>query len=265
MRIPILEGRGFLSSDTADTPLVAVVNEQFARHYWPGSNPLGKRIRLDSATGTPIEIVGVAKTTAYLDSGEKPADFVYLPLTQHPVPHLTLMIRCTGDPLQLVQPLKETVRTLDANLPMMQLITYQEFYLNKAVRGPGIAVKLCGGMGVVGLFLTIAGLYGVMVYNVTRRTREIGIRMAIGARSSDVLRLVLGKGVVLVGTGTLIGLGLGVAVERLVDSMLFDAGKVDFIVYFVVVPTLFAVTMLAAYIPARRASRIAPTQALRYE
>jgi len=265
MRIPVLTGRGFLSSDAADAPLVAVVNEQFARHYWPNANALGKHIRLESATGALLEIVGIAKTTDYLYSGEKPMDFVYLPLRQHPIPHLTLMIHSAGDPLQLVQPLKEIVRTLDPNLPMMQTITYEEFYLNKAVRGPGIAVKLVAGMGLVGLFLTVAGLYGVMVYNVTRRTREIGLRMAIGARSSDVLRLVLSKGLVLVGLGTVIGLAMGFAVERLMDSMLFNAGRVDFIVYVVVVPSLFAVTMLAAYLPARKASRIAPTQALRYE
>jgi len=265
MRIPVLSGRNFLSSDSADAPLVAIVNEQFARHYWPGADPLGKRIHLDSSTGTLIEVVGIAKTTNYMDSGEKPMDFVYLPLSQHPIPHLTLMIRTTNDPLQLVPPVKEVVRTLDANLPMMQTMSYEEFYLNKAVRGPGIAVKLVAGMGLIGLFLTVAGLYGVMVYNVTRRTREIGIRMAIGACSTDVLRLVLGKGLVLVGFGMVIGLVMGFAVERLMDSMLFNAGRVDAVVYLVVVPTLFAVTTLAAYLPARRASRIAPTQALRYE
>jgi len=265
MRIPILRGRGFLSSDAADNPPVVVVNEQFAHHYWPASNALGKRIRLGGHSGTLLEIVGIAKTTSYVDSGEKPMDFIYLPLAQHPVPHLTLMIRSAGDPLQLVQPVKEIVRTLDANLPMMQTMSYQEFYLNKAVRGPGIAVKLVAGMGLIGLFLAVAGLYGVMVYNVSRRTREIGIRMAIGARSSDVLRLVLAKGLALVGAGTAIGLIMGFAVERLMDSLLFNAGRVDTFVYLIVVPSLFAITLLAAYLPARRASRIAPTQALRYE
>ena len=265
MRIPILSGRGFLSSDTADAPLVAAVNEQFAHHYWPGANPLGKRIHLDRAAGPVLEVVGITKTTAYVGSGEKPMDFVYLPLAQHPIPHLTLMIHTAGDPLQVVQPLKEIVRTLDANLPMMQTMAYEEFYLNKAVRGPGIAVKLVAGMGLVGLFLTVAGLYGVMVYNVGRRTREIGIRMAIGAGSSDVFRLVLGRGVVLVAVGTVIGIIMGFAVERLMDSMLFTAGRVDTVVYLVVVPSLFAVTMLAAYLPARKASRIEPTRALRYE
>jgi ABC-type antimicrobial peptide transport system permease subunit len=120
-------------------------------------------------------------------------------------------------------------------------------------------------MGAVGLLLAIAGLYGLVAYNVSRRTREIGIRMALGAGPFDVLRLVMGKGLVLVGMGTVIGLGMGFAVEQLMNSMLFDAGGVDIAVYLMVVPSMFLVTMLGAYVPARRASRIAPTQALRYE
>jgi putative ABC transport system permease protein len=115
----------------------------------------------------------------------------------------------------------------------------------------------------VGLLLASAGLYGLMAYNVNRRTREIGIRMAIGASKRDVVRLVMGKGLTLVGAGTVIGLVMGLGVERLMNSMVFDAGRVDLVVYLVVVPALFLVTMLATYVPARRAARIAPTIALR--
>jgi ABC-type antimicrobial peptide transport system permease subunit len=124
---------------------------------------------------------------------------------------------------------------------------------------------MVGIMGVVGLLLAIAGLYGLVAYNVSRRTREIGIRIALGAASSDVLRLMMGKGLVLVGIGAAIGVILGFGVERLMNSTLFNAGGIDVLAYVVVVPSLFLVTMLAAYVPARRASRIAPTQALRYE
>ncbi len=141
----------------------------------------------------------------------------------------------------------------------------EDYYENQAVEGPRIAMKLVGCMGVVGLLLAIAGLYGLEAYNVSRRTREIGIRMALGAASSDVLRLVMGKGLVLVGFGVAIGLAMGFAVEQLMNSMLFNAGGVDILAHIIVVPSLFLVTMLAAYVPARRASRIAPTQALRYE
>jgi putative ABC transport system permease protein len=120
-------------------------------------------------------------------------------------------------------------------------------------------------MGLVGLLLAVAGLYGLVAYNVSRRTREIGIRIALGALRADVLRLVMGKGFVLVGIGTGLGLVMGFALERLMNSMLFNSGGVDVVAYLIVVPSLFVVAMLAAYVPARRACRIAPTQALRYE
>ena len=264
MGIPILRGRGFLASDTADTPRVAIVNEKFAKHYWPGADAVGKHIRLDSRVGTLVEIVGVAQTIKYQNTFE-PTDFVYMPLAQHPIARMTLMLRSSGDPLQLIQSVKDIVRTLDPNLPMLHTMSYEDFYLNQAVNGPRIAMKLVGSMGVAGLLLAIAGLYGVVAYNVSRRTREIGIRIALGAARADVLRLVMGKGLVLVGIGTLIGLAMGFGVEQLMNSMLFNAGGIDMVAYVVVVPSMFLVTMLAAYVPARRAAQIAPTQALRYE
>jgi predicted permease len=265
MGIPILRGRGFLASDTADASRVAIVNEQFAKRYWPGADAVGKHIRLESRAGTLVEIVGVVQTIKYQATFERPMDFVYMPLAQHPVARMVLMLRSSGDPLQLIQPVKDVVRTIDPNLPMLETRSYEDLYLNQAVKGPRIAMDLVGSMGVVGLLLAIAGLYGLVAYNVSRRTREIGIRMALGAASSDVLRLVMGKGIVLVGIGTVIGLVMGFAVEQLMNSMLFNAGGVDILAYVIVVPSLFLVTMLAAYVPARRASRIAPTQALRYE
>jgi macrolide transport system ATP-binding/permease protein len=265
MGIPILRGRSFRSSDTADSPRVAIVNQQFANHYWQGAEAVGKHIRLDSRVGTLVEIVGVAQTIKYQNGTEKPMDFVYMPLAQHPIARMTLMLRSSGDPLQLVQPVKDIVRTLDPNLPMLHTMAYEDYYQNQAVEGPRIAMKLVGSMGAVGLLLAIAGLYGLVAYNVSRRTREIGIRMALGAASSDVLRLVMGKGLVLVGVGAAIGVAMGFGVEQLMNSMLFNAGGVDILAYVIVVPSLFLVTMLAAYVPARRASRIAPTQALRYE
>lgn len=265
MGIPVLRGRGFLPSDTADAPRVAVVNEQLAKHYWPAGDAVGQHIRLDSRTGTPVEIVGVATTIKYESTSERAMDFVYLPLAQHPVDRLDLLLHSNGDALQLLQPLKDVVRTLDPNMPMLRTRSYAEMYLNVAVKGPAIAIDLVGAMGLAGLVLAVAGLYGLVAYNVSRRTREIGIRMALGAKSADVLRLVMGKGLVLVAAGTVIGLVLGFAVEQLMNSMLFNSAGVDVFAYLVVVPGLFLVTMLAAYVPARKASRIAPTQALRYE
>jgi predicted permease len=265
MGIAILRGRAFLPSDTAGAPRVAVVNAQFAKHYWPARDAVGQHIRLDNHAGPLVEIVGVAQTIKYQATFEKPIDFLYLPLTQHPVGRMTLMLRSSGDPQQLVSSVKDVVRTLDANMPMLETRAYDDFYLNQAVKGPEIATDLVGTMGLVGLVLAVAGLYGLVAYNVSRRTREIGIRMALGAAGSDVLRLVLGKGLMLVGIGVLIGLAMGSGVERLMNSMLFNAGGVDLVAYAIVVPLLFLVTMLAAYLPARRALRIAPTQALRHE
>jgi ABC-type antimicrobial peptide transport system permease subunit len=160
---------------------------------------------------------------------------------------------------------KAVVRSLDPDLPMLETRSYEDLYRFSAVDGPRTAVEMVGAMGAVGLLLAVAGLYGLVAYNVTRRTREIGIRMAIGARPSDVLRLVMGKGLVLVGVGMTIGLALGVAVEQLMNSALFNVGRVDVGAYLIVLPSMLLVTALAAYIPARRASRIAPTLALRCE
>jgi predicted permease len=265
MGIAILRGRGVQASDTADAPRVAVVNEQFASHYWPNADAVGQHFRLDSRVGTPVEVIGVARTVTYRQTFEKPTDFVYLPLAQHPVARMVLLLRSNGDPRQLIDPLKDVVRALDANLPISETRTYEDVYRYNAVEGPGVGIQLVATMCVVGVVLAISGLYGLVAYNVSRRTREIGIRIAIGAGPSDVLRLVMGKGLVLVGTGTAIGLVMGLALERLMNSMLFNAGGVDIVAYVVIVPSLLLATLLATYVPARRAARIAPTQALRYE
>jgi putative ABC transport system permease protein len=207
----------------------------------------------------------VARTVAYATPGEKPIDFVYLPLAQHPVARMVLLVRTAGDPLRLAGPMREVVRELDPNLPILGTRTYDDLVRYHTVEGPGVAVRMVGTMGVVGLVLAIAGLYGLMAYNVTRRTREIGIRMAIGAAPSQVLREVIRQGLVLVTIGVAIGLALGFAIERLMDSMLFDTPGVDLLSYLVVVPAMVLVVLLAAYLPARRASRISPTLALRHE
>jgi hypothetical protein len=265
MSIPILRGRGFLASDTAERPRVAIVNEQLAKHYWPNSDAVGKRIRLDRRGGTPVEIVGVARRSKYMAPTEKPMDFVYMPVAQQPRARMALLLHTSGDPLQLAAPVRDIVRTLDANMPLVGMRTYEELYRYHTVEGPGIAIRTIGTMGAVGVLLAMAGLYGLVSYNVTRRTRELGIRMAIGADRRAVLRLVIGKGLTLVMTGVAIGLVLSFAIERVMNTALFNSGHVDFGVYLLLVPSMVLVTMLAAYVPALRASRIAPTLALRYD
>ena len=263
--IPILHGRGFRRTDAEDAPRVAVVNEHLAKRFWPNEDAVGRRIRLDDAGGPPVEIVGIAPTIKYSDSYNPRTDFVYLPLAQRPVPRLVLLVRSEGDPLQLVPAVKDVVRRLDPNMPMLETRSYADLYRYSAVEGPGIAIKLVATLGTVALLLAISGLYGLVAYNVSRRTREIGIRIAIGARPGDVVRLMMGKGLVLVAVGTAIGLALGLGVERMMKSMLFEAGGLDAVVYLIVAPAMVLVTMLAAWLPARRASRIPPTVALRYE
>lgn len=264
--LPLLRGRGFKATDTANAPRVAVVNDHFAQHYWPGADAIGKRIRLADGKdkGVDVEVVGVASMMKYQWIAEAPTDFVYLPRTQHPVPQMTLLLKANGDPLRLAATLRKVVQSLDANQPMFDVRTYESFYRNRVEEAPRMIIDLVSAMGLVGLVLTIAGLYGLIAYNVTRRTREIGIRMAIGAGRWDVLRMVMKQGLALVGVGTLLGLAMGFGAERLLNSV-FETSRVDFVAYVVVVPLLVAVTMLAAYVPARRASRIEPTRALRYE
>jgi ABC-type antimicrobial peptide transport system permease subunit len=165
----------------------------------------------------------------------------------------------------LVDPLKEAVRRLDANMPVSDVRTYEDVYRYNTIEGPGIGIKIVATMGGVGLMLAVAGLYGLVAYTVGRRTREIGIRIAMGATRRDVLRLVMRRGLTLVAIGTAVGTVMGLGLERVLNAFLFNAGGVDLLVYATVVPALLMVTILATYLPARRAARISPTQALRYD
>jgi len=263
--VAITRGRAFTAQDDSTAPRVAIVNEKLASHYWPGAEAVGRTLRLGGRDGEVVTIVGVARTVSYSSNLEKPTDFVYLPLAQRPAARMVLMVRSTSDPLQMVDPVRAAVRAVEPDLPILEMRTYDDLVRYSTIEGPAVAVRMVGTMGIVGVFLAIAGLYGLVAYHVSRRTREIGIRMAIGASHADVMRLVLGKGLTLVLIGTWIGLLLGFAVERMIDSMLFATGGVDVVSYAIVVPLMLAVTVLAAWLPARRALRIEPTVALRCE
>jgi putative ABC transport system permease protein len=262
--IHIVRGRGFLATDTATSPRVAVVNEELANRYWPGKDPVGQRFRIDSRSGPWVDVVGVAKTIKYLWIAEAPTEFLYLPLAQHPQKSMTLLAESIAGPLSLVAPLREAVRGLDANQPIYNVRSYEDFYRHRAIGVPNLIIETVGAMGVMGLALAMAGLYGLVAYAAGRRTREIGIRMAIGAHRGSVLRMVMRQGLVLSLAGLAVGLVASLGAERLLDAM-FSGSGTDIVTYLLVAPALLAVTLLAAYIPARRASRVDPTTALRYE
>lgn len=262
--IPIRRGRGFRETDTAKAPLVAVINEKLASHYWPGQDPIGKRFRLNDRNGSWVEIVGLAKTTKYLWIAEPPTDFVYFPVKQRPRPRMTLVAESLADPGSLVAALREVVRGLDSSQPIYDVRTMADFYDKRAVSVPGLIIQTVGTMGLMGLTLAMVGLYGLVAYSVAARTREIGIRMAIGAGSGLVLRMVLRQGLTLAFIGIAVGLLLSYAAVRLIASI-FNGSGTDVMTLVLVPIGLLAVTLLATSVPARRAAKIDPMRALRYE
>jgi predicted permease len=266
MRLTILQGRNFRVDDSFDAPRVAIVNQPFAQHYWPNQDPIGKRFRLADQDKTWVQVVGLAKTSKYIFIAEPPTEFVYFPHRQKKLQQMIMLVQSAGDPSSLVTPLREVVRRLDANLPIYNVRTMEALYRMRAIRIFNVLVSTVGAMGLMGLSLSIVGLYGLIAYAASRRTREIGIRMAIGADRSAVLRMVLRQGVVLAVVGLLAGLAASVAAGELLRAA-FATGdnERDIAALLIVIPIVLAVTFLAAYIPARRASRLNPMQALRYE
>ena len=211
-------------------------------------------------------IVGMARTVKYLWIAEPPTEFLYLPLSQHPQRQMTLLAESIDDPSSLTAPLREVIHGLDANQPIFNIRTMEEFYRMRAVNTPNMIIQTVGGLGVMGLVLAIVGLYGLVAYAASRRTREIGIRMAIGAQRNTVLGMVMRQGLILALAGIGVGLMVSFGAERVLNSMFGGTSSdIDFVTYLLVAPALLAVTMLAAYIPARRASRVDPMRALRYE
>jgi putative ABC transport system permease protein len=268
IRIPIVRGRDFQREDSPDAPLVAVVNELFAQHYWPGQDPIGKRLRLQNPgrADSSVEVVGVAKNSKYLLLAEPPTEYLYLPYRQDPVSDMILLTESEGDPSSLVTPLRNLVRALDANQPIFDVWTMEEFYQISTVGLMDTIIGMVAAMGMMGLALSIVGLYGLVAYAASRRTKEIGIRMALGADRAAVLRMVLRQGIVLAMVGLVAGLLASVgAGELLAAAFVGERGVRDFMSLLLVAPVVLAVTALAAYIPARRASRLDPMKALRYE
>jgi predicted permease len=266
MAIPVVQGRGFLESDKPDTPLVAIVNEQFAHHYWPNQNAVGKQLHLKDASGKPIQVVGVARTTKYLWITETPTDFVYLPFAQNPQANMALVVQSKNfDAATLVAPLRQIVQSLDRNMPVFEVRTMKSLYETRAVTTPNIITRTVAGLGLMGLILAVIGLYGVVSYSVSRRSREFGIRMAIGADRQNVQRMVLKQSLVLGIGGLLVGLVAGIFAARAITSLMLFSFHVGALPFFLVSILLLVTIALAGYAPARRASLIDPMRALREE
>jgi predicted permease len=264
MNTGLLRGRAFTISDKEGAPLVAIVNQEFARRYWPNQDPIGKRIHIGSKDNSWIEIVGVAQTGTYTFVGEPPSPFLYLPLAQNERSMLALFMDTSADAASLGTALRQVVHSLDSNQPIFNLRTMFDLYRQRA----GVTrmiMEIVGTMGMVGLSLALIGLYGLVAYSVARRTHEIGVRMAIGARRADDLRMVLQQGLKLSVLGILIGGAMSVAATRLLTAGLVGLGKPNTATYFAVPVLLLIVTLAACYLPARRASRVDPMTALRYE
>jgi macrolide transport system ATP-binding/permease protein len=265
MGLALLEGRGFRHNDDADAPRVAIVNQQFAQHYWPNQDPVGKRFRLADKDKAWVQIVGLTKTSKYIFIAEPPTEFVYLPYRQQGrQQQMVLMAESSGDAASLAAPLREIVRGLDPSMPIYNVRTMERLFQMRATSIFNVLITLVGGMGLMGLALAIVGLYGLVAYAVSRRTREIGIRMAIGADRAVVLRMILRQGLLLASVGLVVGLAASVGAGRAMRA-LFPSGnnERDVAALLIVIPLVLGVTFLAAYLPARRASRVNPVQALR--
>jgi predicted permease len=263
--IKLLDGRAFDVRDTATSPRVAIVNDALAKRYFPHGDALGSRIRLDSATGPVVQIVGIAKTGIYFYWAEPPTPFLWMPFSQEYRAGMTLNVRTTGDPAAMAGAIRNTVRAINPDVPIFGVRSMEAFYDARAMLGPRLMMQLVTATGLMGLLLAIIGLYGVVAYAVSRRTREIGIRMAIGARSTDVLRMILGQGLVFTAIGIVAGLAIAFFASRLLSTFIIGVSPRDPLIFLCVPLILSAVMIAACWLPARRAARIDPTIALRQE
>jgi predicted permease len=265
MNVEIKTGRAFTDDDRATSRRVAIVNQQFATTYWPGQNAIGKRIRLNTADGPIVEVVGIAKTGHYLTVNETPAPYVYLPYEQYPRPRMTLIVQSTGDASGLAAPLRDVVRSIDSNVPVFNLRTVATLYESRVTDTWLNYFQMVGTMGFIGLALATTGLYGLVAYTVSRRVKEFGIRIAIGARRSDVVWLVERRGLILAGVGIAIGGILIVAATPVLAAGFPGLGVSSPAIYALVPLVLLIVSAVASYLPARRAAGLDPLRALRNE
>jgi predicted permease len=262
MQIPVVRGREFGDDDRAGSLPVAIVNEALAARFWPGEDPLGKRF--DGGGDGWRTVVGVVKTGKYEKLDESPRSYMYFPVTQWYSADLTLHVRTAGDPHALVGTLRKTFEALDPGLPFLQPRTMAE-HMGAALVPQRVGALLLSILGAVALALAVVGLYGVISYRVNQRTRELGIRVALGAGQREVLRLVLREGLRLAAIGIVIGVAGAFAGGRFLANQLYGVSPADPLTYTVIALLLGSVALVASYLPARRAAMVDPMVALRGE
>jgi macrolide transport system ATP-binding/permease protein len=264
MGVPLLEGRDFTMQDDKDESRVAIVNETFARRFWPGQNPIGKRLSRGGPDAPRFEVVGVVKDGKYWTLGEDPRPFVYFPMAREYDSNVSLVVHTGVDPQSTINAVRREIERLDPNLPLYDVKTMGEH-----LRFPLLPLRagawVAGSFALLALLLTGLGVYGVMAYAVSQRTREIGVRMALGAQSRDVMRLVVRQGMWLAGAGLAIGLAGALVLTRLMSSVLYGVSATDAVTFAGVTLLLGSVVLLACYLPARRAAMVDPLVALRCE
>ncbi|HJR64076.1 MAG TPA: ABC transporter permease [Gemmatimonadaceae bacterium] len=264
--LPLLRGRDFAATDGAGATPVAIVNETFTRRYWPGEDPLGKRLSLDGEDGPFLEVIGVARDSKYDAVSEDPRPFVYVPQTQRPsyLTDITLMARTNGIGVSLLAALERELRALEPGIPIFRRTTMHTVVADAgASRRQGS--QLLSAFGAVAMLLASVGLYGVMSYAVSQRTREIGLRAALGAARRDLIMMFVGEGTRLALLGIAVGLAAAAGIAQLMAGMLYGIGATDAATFGIVAVLLVAVALVASYLPARRAARVDPTVSLRYE
>jgi len=264
LKIPLLRGRHFSDHDTKDSPHVAVINDAVARTYWPDQDPVGRFLDTPAFGIGHCEIVGIVGNVRQNKLTDEPSPGIYIPYTQATMPWQTLVIRTKNDPATLNAAIRREVRALDPEQPVGRIATMDQL-LEASTTQQRFRAFLLGSFATIALLLSGVGIFGVMAYAVSLRTREIGVRMALGARPADMLALIFAESMVLVSLGVLFGLAGAYGVTRVLNSLLFEVSSTDPFTFAAVTVLLCSVAVVASYIPARRAARVDPMVALRYE